>query len=101
DRPLAARYGGEELAVIIPGMGLAGAMRLAEQIRSLVEQTEIENDGEVFSITLSGGVAAAPLHSRSTRGLIAAADEALYAAKQEGRNRIVAATAVPGRTNSA
>lgn len=91
DRPLAARYGGEELVVILPGVGLSGALRLAEDFRQQVEQTEIVSEGQAFRLTLSGGVAVAPLHSRSARGLIAAADEALYEAKQSGRNQIVAA----------
>jgi len=91
DHPLAARYGGEELAVIVPGMGLAGALRLAEAIREQIEQTPITYEGTTFHATLSGGVTVAPEHSRSIRGIIAAADEALYRAKQAGRNCILAA----------
>lgn len=90
DRPLAARYGGEELAVIMPGVGQAGAFRVAEEIRQQVARTRIVHEECRFQVTLSGGVAVAQTSTESMRSLIAAADQALYAAKQQGRNCIVA-----------
>jgi diguanylate cyclase (GGDEF)-like protein len=90
DRPLMARYGGEEMAIILPSMGLGGAIRIAQAIRERVEQNSITHDGVSFQLTISGGVACAPLHARTVRQLITAADESLYRAKGGGRNRIEA-----------
>jgi diguanylate cyclase (GGDEF)-like protein len=90
---LAARYGGEELALVLPGTPLLGARRLAERIRAAVEGLTVPNaDGEPVSVTVSFGAAAFPTYGGSAE-LAAAADEALYDAKQAGRNRVVTATA--------
>lgn len=90
DRPLVARYGGEELAIILPSVGLGGAIRIAQSIRERVEQSTVTFDQTSFQMTISGGVAVAPMHARTVRQLITAADEALYRAKGSGRNRIEA-----------
>ncbi|NOX53030.1 MAG: GGDEF domain-containing protein [Planctomycetes bacterium] len=96
DRALIARYGGEEVAVILPGFGVSGAMRVAESIRSAVANTEIPIGGQTIRVTLSAGLATFPVHAQSVQELIAAADAALYQAKQAGRNRVcVASSAVP------
>ena len=90
---LAARYGGEELALVLPGTQLAGARRLAERIRSAVEALEVHGtDGERIAVTLSFGAAAFPTYPGATE-LVEAADAALYEAKQTGKNRVVTATA--------
>jgi diguanylate cyclase (GGDEF)-like protein len=91
DRPLAARYGGEELALILPGVNLKGAERVAEAIRSRVASTEISYEGAAIPITLSAGVATAPEQGTTVRELVAAADAALYRAKTNGRDRVEAA----------
>jgi diguanylate cyclase (GGDEF)-like protein len=88
---LAARYGGEELAVLLPRTDLAGAMAVAEKMRQAVNGLQIAHAGNPAGIvTVSAGVAAfAP--SRGGRGaqdLLAAADAALYAAKSSGRDRV-------------
>lgn len=86
---LAARYGGEEFAVLLPGTNMAQAVAVAERLRIGAEKTEILSpDGEKLpTITISLGLAT--MQGRSTlEALIAAADEALYRAKQNGRNRI-------------
>lgn len=88
DQPLAARYGGEELAVLLPATGPAGARRIADAIREAVERTRVRDQGQEISVTLSGGVASFPSHGRTLRCLLTAADAALYAAKRGGRNRI-------------
>lgn len=94
DHPLAARYGGEELAVLLPATGPAGARRIADAIREAVERTPIRDQGQEIRVTLSGGVASFPTHGRTPRCLLTAADAALYSAKRGGRNRIeVPATA--------
>lgn len=88
DQPLVARYGGEELAVILPGVGVAGARRIAEVIREAVMRTPIPFDGGEFHVTLSAGVASRTAEIAASRSLISAADAALYRAKNNGRNRV-------------
>jgi diguanylate cyclase (GGDEF)-like protein len=89
---LAARYGGEEFMILLPGTSAQGAVELAEAIRARVEATQIWHEGspaeEVVTISL-GVVTSYPVRGLSPGGLIAAVDEALYRAKQEGRNRVI------------
>jgi diguanylate cyclase (GGDEF)-like protein len=83
-----ARYGGEEFAVLLPGLSPVEALGIAETIRLKVEQW----CGEPAITTVSIGVASLmPTTATSWRGLVRAADEALYAAKSGGRNRSVLA----------
>jgi diguanylate cyclase (GGDEF)-like protein len=91
---LLARYGGEEFAVVMPGADLEGALSLAERLRLRVEELEIPGPAPSDSrrVTISVGVAATPdARGTSAEALVAAADRALYEAKQAGRNRVVAA----------
>jgi diguanylate cyclase (GGDEF)-like protein len=88
----AARYGGEEFAVILPGTDAAGALHLAERVRQGVEASRLVFDGARLQVTVSLGVAVWPADGREADLLVAAADRALYAAKQGGRNRVVAAS---------
>jgi two-component system cell cycle response regulator len=84
------RYGGEEFLVLAPETGLDGALALAEKVR-LTASARLFGDGErVFELTLSVG-AAQLLPGESGNDMIARADEALYQAKQAGRNRVKAA----------
>lgn len=92
---LPARYGGEEFAVLVPETQLAEAVDLAERLRGDLEAAHIElPDGRTFKVTASFGVAAMGSFERAEE-LVAAADEALYEAKRNGKNRVSAAT-VPG-----
>jgi diguanylate cyclase (GGDEF)-like protein len=93
DRPLAARYGGEELSVLLPGVGLDGAFRVAEDILSNVRRKAVDFEGRVIRLTISAGVAVCPQHGTTPSELIAAADAALYRAKQAGRDRCELAAA--------
>lgn len=92
DRALIARYGGEEMAILLPGISTTGALRIAEGIRSAIEQTTIDYGENIISVTASVGVSTFPPHAGSVQELIAAADTALYRAKSEGRNNVVPAT---------
>jgi diguanylate cyclase (GGDEF)-like protein len=85
-----ARYGGEELAVVLPQTNSEGAEQLAERIREAVDGLEVPRvDGEgVLRLQASFGVAAVPESGSDREGLIAAADAALYRAKRAGRNRV-------------
>ncbi len=85
------RYGGDEFVVVLPENGLKGALAVAERIRSRVEATTFEADGASFHLTTSVGVAALPTHASTVRELVKVADEALYKAKDAGKNRVVAA----------
>jgi diguanylate cyclase (GGDEF)-like protein len=84
------RWGGEEFSVILPGTGLAEAQRLLEELRERFAQMPQELGRGVGRITLSGGVAEHPRFA-DAQALVEAADQALYAAKHAGRNRVFAA----------
>jgi len=88
-----ARYGGEELAVILPGTDLEGAYNRAERIREEINQLQIPRlDGTgTVSITTSCGVASARAEAADGRALVQAADNALYEAKHSGKNTSVRA----------
>jgi diguanylate cyclase (GGDEF)-like protein len=90
-----ARYGGEEFAVALPETDLAGAIEVAERIRERVETEEVPlgGSGEVILTTASIGVASLPGSAADVEMLVAAADAALYEAKRNGKNRVVAAPA--------
>ncbi|MBX5439933.1 MAG: diguanylate cyclase [Solirubrobacteraceae bacterium] len=88
-----ARYGGEELALVVPQTDAEGAYQLAERVRQEVEALEIpllDGSGSI-RVTASLGVASLPADAEDGGGLIAAADAALYAAKRAGRNKTVRA----------
>jgi len=93
DHALIARYGGEELAVLLPGFGASGALRIAETVRRAVEQTAIPVGSKTLHVTLSAGIATFPEHAQTANDLVAATDAALYHAKESGRNRISSALA--------
>jgi len=88
------RYGGEEFLVVLPETDIAGAVNVAEKIRSLVQRTTVPmDDGTPVRVTISIGLASlrdGTTHpGRATaRDLIAAADRSLYEAKHSGRNRV-------------
>ena len=98
DQPLVARYGGEELVVLLPGVGEAGSRRIAESIREAVMRTPIPFEGREFHLTLSAGVATRCETVSTSRALISAADAALYRAKANGRNRVEVTSESAGAT---
>lgn len=89
DEELACRYGGEEFVLVLPGTPADAALRRAEQLRAGATQIRVQYDGRVLDpITLSLGVACCPDHATTAEGIIRVADDALYAAKRGGRNRV-------------
>jgi len=98
DSDLVTRYGGEEFAVLMPSTEEPGARALAERVRVGIETLSIEWEGRPIPVRASLGVAS--LREPDTpEALLARADEALYAAKEAGRNRVVAYSAI-GAQNS-
>jgi len=88
---LACRYGGEEFLLLLPGMGVDEAYERAQGWRQAFAALEIWVNGSRLSLSLSVGVAVAPLHASEPDMLIHQADLALYAAKAQGRNRVLLA----------
>ena len=88
DNDTAARLGGEEFALLLAGIDDAKAESAANRLRAILAEHPIEGVG---NISVSIGVAACPAHANSERTLYAASDEALYVAKNKGRNRVAVA----------
>jgi diguanylate cyclase (GGDEF)-like protein len=86
----AARIGGEEFAIWLPGADIKAGQEIAERVRASVEAAPFRRAGSEQPITISCGVAAYPHPIKAKDGLMGAADAALYTAKREGRNRVVA-----------
>lgn len=84
-----ARYGGEEFAIILPNTTAPGGLAMAERLRDLVSSREISvAPGQTIKPTVSIGVAIFPDDSETERTLVSSADQALYAAKNTGRNQV-------------
>ena len=90
---IAARFGGEEFAVVIPGADHGAALQVAERIRAAVEARRVheETAGVPLRATVSIGVATYPEHGTTPKELTHEADQALYRAKDRGRNQVVGA----------
>ncbi|MDR0456510.1 MAG: diguanylate cyclase [Treponema sp.] len=88
----AARWGGEEFVVLLPNTRLAAAMDIAEKIRADIEKEELPRiDNTIIRVTVSIGVhTQVPAQADSVNAFISSADKALYAAKETGRNRVIA-----------
>ena len=85
---ISCRFGGDEFVLVLPDSSIADTQERVEQIRKFLEGLPIHYGEQVFGlITLSAGIAQTPEHGTSASELLRAADEALYAAKQAGRNR--------------
>lgn len=82
-----ARYGGEEFTVIMEATDREGAMIIAERIRRTMEAMSLETQNGTLQVTLSAGLATFPHDAEQQADLIKAADETLYLAKNQGRNR--------------
>ena len=86
---LLARYGGEEFVCALPGVDSTRAAELAETLRATLEMLPISFEGRALQVTASFGVAEWGRSGRTAAELVKTADEAMYKAKQGGRNRVV------------
>jgi diguanylate cyclase (GGDEF)-like protein len=85
-----ARYGGEEFVILLPGMKAEIAMEKAEEIRKKIEATEVHYNGAIIKTTISFGISSCiPNHNCESKAFLSKADDALYAAKEDGRNKII------------
>ena len=94
-----ARYGGEEIAVLLPQTSMDGARDFAERLRKAIESRVVLHAGREIRVTASFGVATYPDSVGTHDALFPTADRALYQAKAEGRNRV--RCAVPGTVQKA
>jgi diguanylate cyclase (GGDEF)-like protein len=86
---ISCRYGGEEFAIVLPESSLTATVQRVEEIRMIVKGLHIRHGDQILSTTtVSAGVASAREHGSTARDLLRAADDALYAAKQAGRDRV-------------
>ena len=86
---LAARIGGEEFAILLEDSGLSGALDVSERLRKKVESLSLFFQGEAVPVTISLGVTEFPRDTDNQDALFNYADQALYRAKEQGRNRSV------------
>ncbi len=84
-----ARYGGEEFCVVLGSLNAVGTQPIAERMRAAIEAHAFVYEGKRLPVTSSMGVAQMSPTMESSTSLLKAADKALYAAKQSGRNRVV------------
>jgi two-component system cell cycle response regulator len=88
DTDIVGRYGGEEFIIILPKTNLSSSWGVAERLRTIIEKAEMKDPaGNVFAITVSQGLVGWERNEDAT-SLISRADEALYKAKEKGRNRV-------------
>jgi diguanylate cyclase len=90
---IVARFGGEEIAVLLPGLGGQRAAAIAEKIRLRVEADIVASQAGDVCVTISAGASATNIHLTSVAEALKAADAALYGAKRSGRNRVEMALA--------
>lgn len=96
DQDISCRYGGEEFTLVLPGAGLEESRQRAEEVRTGIKALVVQHlDQSLETVTVSVGVAVFPKHGTTADAIIKAADDALYQAKQAGRDRVVVATHLP------
>ncbi|HEX9786506.1 MAG TPA: diguanylate cyclase [Candidatus Binatia bacterium] len=93
---IVCRYGGEEFVIILPDISVEAARQRLEQLRSDLAHMVVRDDlHAIDAVTVSMGLAYFPVHGRTSQSLLHAADQALYRAKETGRDRIVVAADEP------
>ena len=86
---ITCRIGGEEIVIVVPGASAEDAGRIAEELRRGIEELVfLDSERPIRPVTASFGVSAFPSHGAESEELLRAADQALYRAKDEGRNRV-------------
>ncbi|MFG1945497.1 GGDEF domain-containing protein [Nonomuraea sp. NPDC048826] len=95
DYDLVGRFGGEEFVVLLPGADLHEARTVAERLRARIGRMSVAADEAFITVTVSAGVALMTTHGDDLIELLAAADLALYRAKELGRNRVCVPVAPP------
>lgn len=89
DSGVVCRYGGEEFCVVLPSLGVFQANGVAQQIRRAIEENASIRFGRELQVTISIGLSSVHFGAKTTADLITQADQALYAAKASGRNRVM------------
>jgi diguanylate cyclase (GGDEF)-like protein len=99
---LVARYGGEEIMIVLPDTSAEVGLAIAERLRAAIAARPLDDRcGDTLHLTVSIGVAELPRHAANGEELIRAADVALYQAKNEGRNRVAMASVREGNQRAA
>ncbi len=93
------RYGGEEIVLILPETNIKMAKMIAEKIRAAIEANPVEFDGYTIKVTSSIGISNLRPEHENYHEVFSEADEALYIAKEEGRNRVVVYQKAQNRTS--
>jgi diguanylate cyclase (GGDEF)-like protein len=90
---IVARYGGEEFIVLLPGVNADHARQLAEDLQNKIKAMTIDHQGTKVGATISSGIiCCVPDVNTISDSIISGADQALYMAKQEGRDKVVVFT---------
>ncbi len=100
EMPLAYRYGGEEFAGVFYGFYKEGTLEIMERLRKRIEKTVYSIEGRDYRITISAGIAKFETYMSSVMDAIDMADKALYASKEDGRNRCTYYHDIEGRLSS-
>jgi diguanylate cyclase (GGDEF)-like protein len=85
----ACRFGGDEFVIVMPETSLRSAYERAEGFRQKVQSLQLPDIGIPGNLTVSIGIATYPVHGATKEDLLRAADQAMYLAKAQGRNRVV------------
>jgi diguanylate cyclase (GGDEF)-like protein len=86
---IVCRYGGEEFAIILPGAKRREAVQIAHHLCRSVRESPLINGAQTLRLTITIGVAAAPVDGKDAPGVLATADFCLYQGKRQGRDRVV------------
>jgi diguanylate cyclase (GGDEF)-like protein len=101
DYDIVTRYGGEEFIVLLPGINADHASQLAEKVKERIESMTIDHQGKKVGTTISAGiVCCVPDFNTISDSIISRADQALYIAKQGGRNRVAVYTPTSGSSDT-
>ena len=101
DYDIVARYGGEEFIVLLPGINADHASQLAEKVKKRIESMTTDHLGKKVGTTISAGImCCVPNFNTISDSIISCADQALYIAKQGGRNRVAVYTSASGSNDT-